>query len=110
MSDVFVITNQLGHFWGKSKLWVDGKDPRSILRTRHQDEAVNTLVELSAKDVDLRGQVIEVPVSERGEPVVTVSEIPVPQLEEVITAEVHASDAEDTSSNADLQATAPAHS
>ena len=82
MPDVFVITNQLGHFWGKSKQWVDGKDPRTILRARHQDEAVNTLVDLSTKDMTLRGQVIEVPLSQRGEPVVTVSDIPVPQIEE----------------------------
>ena len=92
MPDVFVIANQLGHFWGKSKQWVDGKDPRTILRARHQDEAVNTLVELSTKDMTLRGQVIEVPLSQRGEPVVTVSDIPVPQIEEPPAAELQTSD------------------
>ena len=91
MPDVFVITNQLGHFWGKSKQWVDGKDPRGILRARHQDEAVNTLVELSAKDMALRGQVIEVPVSARGEPVVTISDIPVPQIEASPAADLQTS-------------------
>ena len=92
MPDVFVITNQLGHFWGKSKRWVDGKDPRTLLRARHQDEAVNTLVELSAKDTALRGQVIEVPLSERGEPTVTISDIPVPQIEESLVAGLQTSD------------------
>ena len=92
MPDVFVITNQLGHFWGKSKQWVDGKDPRTVLRARHQDEAVNTLVELSAKDMTLRGQVIEVPLSQRGEPVVTVSDIPVPQIEESPAADLQTTD------------------
>jgi len=92
MPDVFVITNQLGHFWGKSKQWVDGKDPRTILRARHQDEAVNTLVELSTKDMTLRGQVIEVPLSQRGEPVVTVSDIPVPQIEESPSTDLQTSD------------------
>ena len=92
MPDVFVITNQLGHFWGKSKQWVDGKDPRTILRARHQDEAENTLVELSTKDMTLRGQVIEVPLSQRGEPVVTVSDIPVPQIEESPSTGLQTSD------------------
>ena len=91
MPDVFVITNQLGHFWGKSKQWVDGKYPRGILRARHQDESVNTLVELSAKDMALRGQVIEVPVSARGEPVVTISDIPVPQIEASPAADLQTS-------------------
>ena len=26
MTDVFVIRNQLGHYWGKSKTWVDGSE------------------------------------------------------------------------------------
>lgn len=98
MPDVFVITNQLGHFWGKSKQWVDGKDPRTILRARHQDEAVNTLVELSTKDMTLRGQVIEVPLSQRGEPVVTVSDTPLPQIEESPAHDLQSSD--DASSTA----------
>ncbi|MEP0203511.1 MAG: hypothetical protein ABJ084_04615 [Halioglobus sp.] len=82
MPDVYVITNQLGHYWGKSKQWVDGKDRRAVVRARHQDEAVNTLVELSAKDMDLRGQVVAVPLSQRGEPEVTISDIAIPQIEE----------------------------
>ena len=87
MSDVFVVTNQLGHFWGKARQWVDGTDPRAIVRARHQDEAVNTLVELSTKDMSLRGQVIEVPVSQRGDPIVTVSDIPVPVIEDKLAPE-----------------------
>ena len=52
MNDVFVIRNQSGHYWGKKKLWVDGNDARIIMRAKHQDEAVNTLVEISSKDFD----------------------------------------------------------
>ena len=32
MSDLFVIRNQLGHYWGKSKAWVDGRDTRTVQR------------------------------------------------------------------------------
>lgn len=79
--EVHVVRNQLGHYWGKSKAWVDGRDPRGVARVKHRDEGVNLLFELSAKDVDLRGEVIAVPVTERGEPVLEVSPIPLPDAE-----------------------------
>ena len=78
MTDVFLIRNQLGHYWGKSKTWVDGSQPRLVQRTPHRDEAVNTLFELSSRDIDLRGEVVAAQLSERGEPVVEVSQIPLP--------------------------------
>ncbi|MBN7798895.1 hypothetical protein [Parahaliea mediterranea] len=79
MSDVFVIRNQHGHYWGKSKAWVDGSDPRAVLRVKHQDEGINTLVELSAKDVTLRGEVMPAELGPKGEPVLEVSDTPLPQ-------------------------------
>ena len=79
MAEVFVVRNQLGHYWGKGKSWVDGSDPRAVMRAKYQDEAVNTLFELSSKDYELRGEVQAVPLSERGEPVVEPSDTPLPQ-------------------------------
>ncbi len=79
MTEVYVIRNQLGHYWGKSKAWVSGADPRTVLRVKHRDEGVNTLVELSARDIELRGEVIAAELSERGEPVLEVSDIPLPE-------------------------------
>jgi hypothetical protein len=78
MTDVFVIRNQLGHYWGKGKAWVDGSQPRLVMRSRHRDEAINTLFELSSKDIELRGEVIPAELSERGEPLVEASQIPLP--------------------------------
>jgi len=78
MSDAFVIRNQHGHYWGKGKHWVDGNEPRAVMRARHRDEAVNTLFELSSKDVDLRGEVVGVVLTERGDPVIEASQIPLP--------------------------------
>ena len=69
MTDIFVVRNQLGHYWGKSKAWVDGSVPRSVMRTQHEDDAINTLFELSSKDVELRGEVIASVLTERGDPV-----------------------------------------
>lgn len=102
MSEVFVIANQSGHFWGKPKAWVDGTQPRQVYRTPHHDEAVNTLVELSSRDPELRGVLQEVETSDKGEPRLTVSDIPLPgsageneggeELESEQTAEQAAAD------------------
>ena len=78
MTEVFVIRNQLGHYWGKGKTWVDGSQPRLVQRTPHRDEAVNTLFELSSRDIDLRGEVLTAELSERGEPIIEASQIPLP--------------------------------
>jgi hypothetical protein len=85
MTDIFVVRNQLGHYWGKSKAWVDGSVPRSVMRTQHEDDAINTLFELSSKDVELRGEVIASVLTERGDPVIEPSQIPLleePESEE----------------------------
>ena len=37
MAELYVIRNQLGHYWGKSKAWVDGSDARAVKRTAHRD-------------------------------------------------------------------------
>lgn len=80
MTDVFVIRNQHGHYWAKSKAWVDGSQPKQVLRSTHRDEAVNTLFELSSKDFELRGDVVATQLSERGEPVIEPSQIPLPDI------------------------------
>jgi hypothetical protein len=82
MTDVYVIRNQHGHYWGKSKDWVSGDDARAVQRAKHEDEAINTLFELSSKDIELRGEVVAAQLSEKGEPIVEPSQIPLPSLEE----------------------------
>jgi hypothetical protein len=78
MSEVFLICNQSGHFWGKSKVWVDGSDARAVMRVKNRDEASNTLFELSSKDFELRGDVITAQLNPKGNPTVEVSHIPLP--------------------------------
>lgn len=84
MSDVFVICNQLGQYWGKKKKWVDGTDPRKIMLCKHEDEGVNLLVELGARDYELRGEVRQVETNERGVPVVVPSEHLIEEEPEVL--------------------------
>jgi hypothetical protein len=74
MTDVFVVRNQLGHYWGKSKEWVDGREPKRVLCAKYEDEAINTLFELGSKDFELRGEVVSTELDDRGEPVIEPSE------------------------------------
>ncbi|MEH6593880.1 MAG: hypothetical protein V7746_26675 [Halioglobus sp.] len=80
MNDVFIICNQQGHFWAKSKTWVDGSDARAVMRVKNRDEASNTLFELSSKDVELRGEILAAELGPKGEPMVAVSDIPLPEV------------------------------
>jgi hypothetical protein len=79
MADVFVVRNQLGHYWGKKKRWVDGTNPHSVLHTAHRDEAINILFELSSKDIELRGEVVDTTLTEKGDPVVVPSDTLLPE-------------------------------
>ena len=83
MSEVFVIRNQLGQFWGKKHAWVDGTRPNKVLICKHQDEGLNLLVELSARDVELRGEVVSAETNTRGFPVVEPSEHRIPDEEDL---------------------------
>ena len=100
MSELFVIRNQLGHYWGKSKAWVDGSDPRAVMRARHRDDAVNTLFELSSKDFELRGEVLKAQLSERGEPIIEASQIPLLEPEPEPTPTLTQAQAQATTSAA----------
>lgn len=86
-SEVFVIRNQLGQYWTRAGEWVDGREPQRLMKFKHRDEAVNQLVELSAKDIDLRGELLASTLNERGEPAVEASSELTPTLAEKAAAE-----------------------
>ena len=66
MSQLYVVCNQLDQYWGKKKRWVDGREPKTVMALKHEDEAINQLVELSSRDIELRGRVRAVPVNDKG--------------------------------------------
>jgi hypothetical protein len=68
MSEIFVVCNQLGQYWGKKKHWVDGTNAKKVMTLKHRDEGLNVLVELSARDIELRGEVLIVAATDRGVP------------------------------------------
>lgn len=111
MTDVFVIRNQLGHYWGKRKTWVDGSEARAVMRAKHEDEAVNTLFELGSRDFELRGEVLATQLSERGEPIIEASQIPLLQESEAESetdADADASADEPAEDNAEVTEEKPA--
>jgi hypothetical protein len=65
---VFVIRNQAGLFLNKQSEWVEASQAVSLYRTVHRDEAVNTVFEVSSKDIYLRAEVVACPVDAKGVP------------------------------------------
>lgn len=98
MSEVFVVRNQLGQYWGKKKRWVDGTKAKRVATCKHQDEGFNLLVELSAKNVDLRGEVLQVACNDRGIVQVEPSAHLLPEEEDLLSvADVEGGEADGSS-------------
>jgi hypothetical protein len=70
---VFVIKNQHNQYLDKHSDWHSGKDANALFRADHHDQALNTLLEVNAKDILLRGKIIEVELDEKKRPIVEVS-------------------------------------
>lgn len=92
MSKVFVIQNQHGHYLGKQQQWLDGRDRRLLYRTQHGDDAINTVFELSSKDIWLRASALECELDEQGQPEVEAGPVipseDQPQHSEAVDGEV----------------------
>jgi hypothetical protein len=54
---------------GKDLEWLDGSDVSQIFNTEHRDIALNQLIELNAKDINLRAQIIECEADKKGRPI-----------------------------------------
>ena len=81
MNDVYIIKNQHGHYWGRGKRWVDGRDTTKVLTFSHYDEVTNTVFELSSKDIDLRCETAEIAITEGKLPTLEISTVPLPDDE-----------------------------
>lgn len=82
MDRSFILKNQDGHYWGRSKEWVDGSDRSRVAQYKHRDEASNTVFELSSKDYGLRAEILEITLKDGKLPKLTISQIALPGLEE----------------------------
>lgn len=78
MSQTHLIRNQDGHYWGRGKRWVDGRDSARVAVFDFRDEAANTLFELSSKDIELRGEILPIHREAGKLPKLEISNIPLP--------------------------------
>lgn len=75
MTPVFVVKNQLGLYLNKQQEWVDGSDNHALYRTVHKDEAINTVFEVSSRDMYLRAETLACECDAKGNPLVTVAPV-----------------------------------
>ena len=95
----FILKNQDGHYWGRSKEWVDGADRSRVALYKHRDEASNTVFELSSKDFGLRADILEMTLNKGKLPKLTISQIALPGLDESEESSEESSEEDGTESN-----------
>lgn len=82
MASVFVVKNQSGFYLSKQQEWVDGSDSQALYRTLHKDEAINTVFEVSSRDIYLRAEALVCECDEKGHPRVDVATAPRSTIED----------------------------
>ncbi len=68
MKDIFIISNQHGHFLGKQGQWLDDSEPTAVWRSPHRDVALNYLIESNARDIEQRMVLLQCPLNEKDIP------------------------------------------
>ncbi len=76
MATVFVVKSQSGLYLSKQQEWVDGSDPHILFRSAHKDEAINTVFEVSSRDIYLRAEAFACECDEKGSPLVALAAAP----------------------------------
>ena len=67
---IFLIKSCDGSLLGKDLSWLDGSNVHLLFTAPHRDIALNQLIELNAKDINLRAQIIECDADKKGRPAV----------------------------------------
>lgn len=65
---VFILQNQHQHYLNKSLEWVSGCETTQLFKTPHRDVALNQLMELNAKDILLRANIVSCELDHSGNP------------------------------------------
>ncbi len=68
---LYLIENQCGQLLSQELTWIDASETDALFSSPHKDQAINQLVELSSRDISLRGKVIHCAVDDRGRPLLT---------------------------------------
>lgn len=78
MTEVFVLQNQNQLFLSKQNEWVDGREPQSLFKCAHKDEALNQLIEVNSKDYQQRIKIVSCPANPKGVPELAEDILPPP--------------------------------
>ncbi len=76
MTKLFIIRNQDGLYLSRQQEWLDGRDRNPLYRTVHRDEAINTVFEVSSRDIALRAEVLACDADARGNPLLGDGAVP----------------------------------
>lgn len=68
---LYLIENQDGQLLSRELTWTDASEADVLFASPHKDQAINQLVELSSRDISLRGKVIHCAADDRGRPLLT---------------------------------------
>ncbi len=68
MKAAYVIRNQQGQYLTRKNEWVSGRDTSILFHQPWYDQALNQLIEINAKDIELRGTVVELELDDKGRP------------------------------------------
>lgn len=72
MNKVFVVQSAEGHYFSKHGQWLSGKEPSQIYFGKYRDEALNQLIDITIKNVDVRAKVVETQLNARNFPILEV--------------------------------------
>ncbi len=72
MSKVFVVQSDQGHYFSKHGEWLSGKDASQIFFGKYKDEALNQLIDITIKDVNVRARVIECELNTKNHPILEI--------------------------------------
>jgi len=82
-NSVFVIRNHDNRYLTKKHQWRSGNDRNTLFRTAEKDVALNELIEVNAKDVLARLQLLVVDLDDHEQPAVDVLADDPPEVPEV---------------------------
>lgn len=68
---VFIIINHQQQYLGKQAQWLETGDVAHCFRTPHYDVALNQLIESNARDIEQRLTLLECPLDEKSQPVLS---------------------------------------
>ncbi len=102
MTKLFIIRNQHGQYLSKQQEWLDGGDRNTLYRTVHHDEAINTVFEVSSRDIHLRAETLACDADARGNPLLGDGAVPARETEPQPDSETDAAAA--TAETADPEA------